>query len=187
MNAVTIGELPKDFNVNEYITLYELIQSSLISCYFDCFLLEFYESQNEEKQRAFSQYLILHHIIYLIKQDLCLNLWKVCYDSNSNACTLQKLANYLRKHKINVVYKKTDCWKKLQKPITDARNKYLAHSDAVSVTDTVEIGDMKELLEESKRNLNGLYIDGLGVKQLTDEILATRKIYTMMDINSLLF
>lgn len=186
MSAITIEELPKEFNVDEYTNLYESIQTSLVSCYLDRFLLEYYESQNEEKQRALSQHLIAHHVGFIVKQDLCLNLWKTCYDSGSNACTLQKLTNLLRKQKINVVYEKTECWKKLQKPISDARNKYLAHSDAVSVTGAVDVKDMKHLLEESRKILNSFCIERLGVKQLTDAMLSTREMYTVMDMNSLL-
>lgn len=171
---------------DEYVRRFELLQEMIISCYVDWYILECYQREHEEKKRLLSQHRILYHIFALLKQDLCLNLWKICYDSGKKACTLQALVDYLRKENIKSEYRKSECWKSLRKPISEARNKYLAHSDFERDTGIILIAELKKLLDESRDTLNGLALKGYGVKGLTDISLSIYEMQTIRDVKSLL-
>ena len=174
------------FDPEYYSNVYKQIQDIILSCYLDYYIMEFYKRQDEETQREQSQHPILYHIIDLVKRDMCLNLWKICYDDDPDASSLNKLNAYLRKHRKESSYEKSAYWKALEGQIIEARNKYVAHSDVNRVTNKISVESMKHLLADSKNALNGLCIEEYGVKKITDEALSFLDLRTTIDAVSIL-
>ena len=185
MSCAGIG-IAAGFDPDYYSKIYNRIYETIIAGYLDYYLLEFYDRQDENTKDEQSRHFVLHHLSNLIMRDLCLNLWKICYDEDQESCTLSNLNTYLRKNNINSLYNKSAYIKHMAKDIEEARNKYVAHLDRDSTENKIAISSMKQLLDDAKDALNMLCMDKFGVDKITDFSMSMLDFHTTMDAISLL-
>ena len=166
----------------------ERMRDIIYSCYLDYSIMEFYSRQDENVQAEQSKHPILHHIIDLLKRDICLSLWKICYDKDVNSTTLQNLNTYLRKCGIQTLWSKDHIYSSLEVEITEARNKYVAHADLNKAENSISMQDMRNLLEYVRKSYNTLCISVVGSSGLTitDQEIALLDLKTVLSVTALL-
>ena len=176
----------EQFDPTYYSKMYTRIWSTVITCYLDYYLLEFYNRQDEKTKEEQSRHTVLVHLTYLVQKDLCLNLWKICYDKNADSSTISKLNTYLRKHNVSSAYKQSAHMKQMGYCIREARNKYVAHLDVESTENSISTSSMKQLLDDAKDALNHLCLEEYGVKKITDISLSKMDLNITLDAISIL-
>lgn len=141
-----------------YNELYELI----LCCYKDISILKAYEKLQKEKNDIYNMVSnISNHFILLLQKDLALTLWKIYYDTDSNANTVPKFRNA-----INKLLRDNGCecnqvkQEKMNKSIEDKlkmmRRQFLAHTDMKRSGSKIEICELKELLDVICRDFNNV-------------------------------
>ena len=142
----------------EYANRYNEIHAVLHSAYIDLFyliILRDYENENGEYRKDLCSPLI--HICELLKRDLCLNLWKVCFDKDERANTLPHLKNLLYEfYGKNIKTKYFQSKKKEINQIETIRKTSLAHVDANRASLTIQVTSFETILHEARYYLNEL-------------------------------
>lgn len=95
---------------------------------------------------------------YIIKTDLALNVWKICFDAGKSSNTIPKLVNsvnnrfrddgsfeYIRMNKKD---------KSLKKALSAMRNTFIAHLDVEHYNETNKIDSLKNLLMKAIEDFN---------------------------------
>ena len=148
-------ELDKQLFRN-YNELYELI----LCCYKDISILKAYEELQNEKKDLYNMFPhISNHFVVLVQKDLALTLWKIYYDTDSNANTVPKLRNTINKLLRDSGFEgKQVKQEKINKSIEDKlkalRRQFLAHVDMGRSDRRIEICDLKTMLDTICRELN---------------------------------
>lgn len=153
MNMILDKQLFRNYN-----ELYELI----LCCYKDISILKAYEKlQNEESDSYNMVSHISNHFVLLVQKDLALTLWKIYYDTDSDANTVPKFRNA-----INKFLRDSGCEckqvkpEKINKSIEDKlkmmRRQFLAHVDMKRNGSKIEICELKELLDVICREFNSV-------------------------------
>lgn len=151
----------------EYLNRYLELQDYLQAAYIDIFCLEEIEKYNESIRkdgRALleSSFNVLGHICELLKADLGLTIWKLFFDDDTKANSIKTLKGFLRREFDNSI---ADSLPKLRLPenldepskqLQLLRNKYLAHADYEKSGASVELFDLKRIVEELRRMLNAM-------------------------------
>lgn len=175
---------------SEYTYRHSGIHYLLLQAYTDLFFIQELDKLNDDgKQIQAELYPSLHHICELLKTDLCLSLWKACFDTDSKACSLPQLNRYVNKtYGVYSNVKFSAETKKAKKIIERMRNQVIAHSDTNRETMTIPIASFELLLREATVFLNDLYnpdID-LEVEQLTDNEIMFFKMRAAFGFRSIL-
>lgn len=141
-----------------YNELFELI----LCCYKDISILKAYEKLQKEKSDLYNMVShISNHFVLLVQKDLALTLWKIYYDTDSNANTVPKFRNA-----INKLLRDSSCeckqvkQEKINKSTEDKlkmlRRQFLAHVDMKRNNNRIEICELKELLDTICREFNNV-------------------------------
>lgn len=139
-----------------YNELYELI----LCCYKDISILEAYEKLQNEKKDLYNMFPhISNHFVVLVQKDLALTLWKIYYDTNSNANTVPKFRNTINKLLRDSGYEcKQVKPEKINKSIEDKlkalRRQFLAHVDMKRNNSRIKVSELKQVLDTICRELN---------------------------------
>ena len=139
-----------------YNELYELI----LCCYKDISILKAYEELQKEKKELYNMFpRISNHFVLLVQKDLALTLWKIYYDTDSNANTVPKFRNT-----INKLLRDSGCEckqvkqekinKSTENKLKALRRQFLAHVDMKRNNGRIEICDLKDLLDTICREFN---------------------------------
>ncbi len=153
LNMILENQLFRNYN-----ELYELI----LCCYKDISILKAYEKLQKEKSDLYNMVShISNHFVLLVQKDLALTLWKIYYDTDSNANTVPKIRNA-----INKLLRDSGCeckqvkQEKINKSTEDKlkmlRRQFLAHVDMKRNNNRIEICELKELLDAICREFNNV-------------------------------
>lgn len=151
LNMILEKQLFRNYN-----ELHELI----LCCYKDISILKAYEKLQNEKSDLYNMTShISNHFVRLVQKDLALTLWKIYYDTDSNANTVPKFRNT-----INKLLRDSDCKdkqvekekanKRIEDKLKELRRRFLAHTDMNRDNSRIEICELKELLDGICREFN---------------------------------
>lgn len=131
----------------------------------------------------------LIHICDLLKTDLCIALWKICFDSDSKANTISRLKNLVCIEKgIKIKNKLFQGVSDQQRDAIDAmRNKALAHNDTERSVDKVEIDSLVKLFYAAKDMLNGICLCEAGVQEFNAQYMLQIRFQQEGSFRKLLF
>ena len=146
-------------NNSDYVTRYNEIHNILHRAFLDLHYLYVLDSlKNLNGGYRKDLYSPLVHICDLLKSDLCLELWKVCFDDDSRANTLAHLKTVLHNDYGKDI--KTTSFNGIttteKNQIEKMRNTAMAHLDAGRETLEIKTSALKELLAQAKQILNEL-------------------------------
>lgn len=139
-----------------YNELYELI----LCCYNDVSILQEYDKLQKEKRDWYNVAPnISNYFVRLVQKDLALTLWKIYYDTASNANTVSKFRNTINKLRMNddcsyKPVKKEKTNKSTEDKLKVMRREFLAHADMKRNSSKIEICELTELLEAICREFN---------------------------------
>ena len=147
-----------DVNNLDYTDRYNEIHAMLHSAYMDLYYLKILGGyENENGGYRADLYSPLVHICELMKRDLCLNLWKVCFDKNGKANTLPHLKNLLHEsYGKNIKTKFFQGMTAEINQIETMRKTSLAHTDANRTGITIQVTSFETILHEARKYLNEL-------------------------------
>lgn len=141
-----------------YWNLFDLLQKA----YMDRYLLEELSKYNEEikqHENAYKtySYSVIGHLFILLKNDLCLTLWKIYFDNDGDALTISKLNQHLRQITgENYESKISKHLRIYDKAIDTVRDQYLAHNDKEKENVRVKLSDLYAIMDEICILLNGM-------------------------------
>ena len=154
--------------MRDIINRYNSLSSLIIKTYIDVALFESISTLNDPK----SSDIIVFHYCNLIKQDACLNIWKLFFDRNKLANTLKTFNTLLYKSKIKSKTKLrlSEDLKSYESIIKNVRQKVIAHNDAIQNETNIPIEVLKRILDELRTMLNGMGkdINDDSIIQITD-------------------
>lgn len=125
-----------------------------------------------------------------MKEDLCLTLWKVYYDTDSRAHTIRKMAHYLH----DVAQK--NCESKISKEmevyesaIDTIRKQGLAHNDKDKSQAYVDLKVLFQILDEIRMLFASMYDRSIdtGVLRMDDNHLRALKRYCTEGLHLMLY
>ena len=174
-----------------YMELYDLLDRAYMDRYMLEELLNYREvviqQTHEIKTRA--DY-VLRHTFHVLKEDLCLTLWKVYFDTDKRAHTIKKMPHYL----VQTAQKR--CNSKLSKEmaayksiIDTIRKQGLAHNDKDKSEAFVELHVLFQILDEIRSLFADMYdrsIDST-VFQMDDNHLRALKHYCSEGLKLMLY
>ena len=153
---------------NEYYKRYIELQTLVIGAYKDVFSLHAIEDLRkigffDESNNSFAS-----HICELLKMDLCSTIWKLHYDDNSKANTLNSFKSQYMKTKCIPT---TNISTSVKNAIIILRKQYIAHNDKEKTITSLLISDLHNTLNQLKDMLNALCDKNIDsrVEVLTDQ------------------
>lgn len=163
----------------EYRQLYWDLYNLLDRAYMDRYMLEeillYNESIKNQKNAAKTRaYRVLGHTFRVLKEDLCLTLWKVYFDPDRKAHTIRKMAHYLH------ATTRKSCKSKLSKEmsayeptICTIRKQGLAHNDKEKSEATVDLQVLFQILDEVSVLFSDMYDKSIdsGILQMNENHL----------------
>ncbi len=136
------------------------IGSIIIECYMDKYLLESLHQIGEwDVNDEF-----LFHISYIARMDFAVNIYKIYFDINKNANTINRLVKegnrYLNGQKnIELIWRNKETEKQLKKlgdKLKKFRNTFAAHLDRNHSNETIEVSELVDALEYIKKLYNSI-------------------------------
>ena len=105
--------------------------------------------------RFYYPYLDLYnHLVRQFKINICLNIWKMYFESNSKSIRIDKISSILRNEKQIIVHQTRICYNKYKIQINKLRQQSIAHNDLEKGDYSITLSEMFDTLNEIKNNFN---------------------------------
>jgi len=174
-----------------YMELYELLDRAYMDRYMLEEMLNYNESIRQQKNGIKTRaYYVLGHTFRVLKEDLCLTLWKVYYDTDSRAHTIRKMAYYLhdaaQKNCESKISKEMEVYKSA---IDTIRKQGLAHNDKDKSQTYIDLKVLFQILDEIRMLFVSMYDRSIdtGVPRMDDNHLRALKRYCTEGIHLMLY
>ena len=153
---------------DEYFKRYDMLKSLLVEAYINIYAIEEIDRYNhsiitEKMALTKSSLGILSHICDLLKSDLGNIIWKLYYDQDSDTNTIKHLNTFIYKNYANSIgtirmpkMSLSDNLKNVGNELIILRNNFLSHNATDRSGISIQIDDLKTIVEELKNKLNGL-------------------------------
>lgn len=148
-------------NKLQYLEFHETIFNTIKETYCYIFYIEgmkeFFGSPYQCKRFSFE--LFFKDILLILKQKICMNIWKLLFDKGNNALSIYQMKKFVvNNFKVQINRKNIKVPTMLEKNITGIRNVYLSHNLSSETCYTVNALGLKPLLDEIYAYFRNLWI-----------------------------
>lgn len=144
---------PLDELKNVLKSLNYMIRSTYQSYYYLKNLTKYTPSTKLSK--FYYPYLNLYnHLVRQFKINICLNIWKMYFESDNQSIRIDKLSSILRDEKQIIIHQTRTCYKKYKIQINKLRQQSIAHNDLKKDDYSITLSEMFDILNEINSNFN---------------------------------